>query len=631
MPSYPDITTDVLIVGGGPVGLVLAYSLRRFSLHPAPDTSPLNPNPISVHIIEKHPKPTQQTFGRAVTFWPRSMEILDQLGLADDIMQQCVAVRESSAYDKDGNEVFGRGWSFVEQIAKDGDTRFGFASVLRQKFVEGILRRRLAELGVRVNGEEFDESEVGHEFVGLEVDQGVPIGEDRVRSTVKVTRNGEVVGEYTVRSKYVIGCDGSRTVVRDAAGIASVGSRTEDKWVRIDGVLKSTTHPKPRTYGALESPIYGNVLWIPLDHGATRLGYALNEERMKQYDELNEDAYIAEAKLSVKPFEIEYERIDWASIYSVGQRVAKSFSAHGCIFLAGDACHTHSSGAGQGMNAGMHDASNLGWKLALVLKGLAKPELLDTYDAERRPNAEKLIKYDEDISVLVSGRLPSGWTGDPRVDPHLALGTILQEAKGFNTGLGINYGPGLLTETATSMNGLRMNGIKEDFTKPARAKPGYRAPDIELLRPAMWDSVWLQRLTSNMAKFQVIVFVGSKNNYQAFRDLKSAFATGDGVTNKHSSQTSNGSGKDILRGPLVRYTTILPEKPPNPFMELDCDPLGDVYYDENGKGHSRYEIGGQGAVLVIRPDGWISLRIENLQAPERVRQQLQEFLGRFLI
>ena len=153
-------------------------------------------------------------------------------------------------------------------------------------------------------------------------------GKGRVRARILDSSLGEgKEREYTISCRYLIGCDGSRTVVRGAAGIESVGSRTEDKWVRVDGVLKSTTMPKPRSYGSIESPSYGNVLWIPLDHGATRIGFAINEDRRKLYDEMSREVFIKEALLSIAPFEAEFERVDWASVYSVGQRLANTFCA----------------------------------------------------------------------------------------------------------------------------------------------------------------------------------------------------------------------------------------------------------------------------------------------------------------
>ncbi len=534
--------------------------------------------------------------------------MLDQIGLADDIIQQCCSVRGSAAYDKDGKEVFGRGWSFLEGIE---DTKWNFATVLRQKYVEEIVRARLEGMRVYVKAPA--------EFKGLDVHEDVPEGQmGRVEARVW---DGEAERKYMVKCKYLIGCDGSRTAVRGAAGIESVGDRTEDKWVRIDGVLKHTTMPKPRCYGALESPAYGNVLWIPLDHGATRIGFALNEERRKMYEELTQEVFVKEAKLSVAPFEIEYERVDWASVYSVGQRVAKKFFTKGCVFLAGDACHTHSSGAGQGMNAGMHDTVNLAWKLSLVLQGKARPELLDTYDAERRPNAEKLIKYDEDISVLVTGRLPKSWTGDPNEDPHVVLGKILQQAKGFNTGLTIGYSPNMLNlaDAASTTGGIG----DSDVLVPAPARPGYRAPDVKLLQPALFEPTWLHQITANHAKFHIVVFAGepeqTKGSYQLFRNgikesslFSSRRPTSNGIPNGHEDATDKTNGAQehsqmsLARSLPVEFLTILTGTAANAWHLLGTEPFGRIYYDADSSAHRRYDVDmTKGAVTVLRPDGWI--------------------------
>ncbi|KKY14081.1 putativedichlorophenol 6 [Phaeomoniella chlamydospora] len=484
-----EVDVDVLIVGGGPVGLAIAYQLLLFS----PSTT--------IHLIEKNPKPLQQRFGRAVTFWCRSMEMLDQIGLAEEIIQQCYSIRTSAAYNQKGEEVFGRGWSFLENVQ---DTKWDFASVLRQKYVEEIFRGKIEDL---LEGGSGGEIKAPAEFKSLEVDETIGIGDKgRVIATVWDEEKKE---EYRVKCRYLIGADGSRTAVRGAAGIESDGSRTEDKWVRIDGVLKHTTMPKPRSYGALESQIYGNVLWIPLDHGATRIGYSFHEERQKLYKEMNEEAFIQEAKLSVAPFEIEFERVDWASVYMVGQRVARSFWTKGCVFLAGDACHTHSSGAGQGMNTGLHDAVNLSWKLSLVLTGKAKPSLLETYDSERRPNAVKLIKYDEDISTLVTGKLPKSWSGDPNANPNIVLGQILQEAKGFNTGLSMAYEPNMLNiENAGEKVPNNDDETLTKITIPTPPTPGFRAPDVQLTIPALLEPTRLHKITPNRAKFHIILFAG---------------------------------------------------------------------------------------------------------------------------
>lgn len=598
--AKPDV--DVVIVGAGPVGLNLAYQLRRFSSPPIAD--PSTTKPISVHIIESFPKPVQEKFGRAVTFWPRSMEILSQLDLGDPILQQCVAVRSSAAYDENGSEIFGRGWSFLEAIA---DTRYNFASVLRQKYVEDIFRAKLKNLGVEV--------QEGHEFLDLEIIEGVPEGESgRVKARIldKGLKTGAST-QYTVSCRYLIGCDGTRTVVRGAAAIESDGSRTEDKWVRVDGVLKSTTMPKPTSYGSLESPIYGNVLWIPLDHGATRIGFALKEDRIKLYEGLNEDMFVKEAELSVAPFEAKFERVDWASIYSVGQRLARSFWAKASVLIAGDAAHSHSSGAGQGMNTGIYDAANLGWKLALVLTGTLKRGVLKTYDLERRPNASKLIKYDEDISTLITGRLPPGWKGNQ--NHSIALGDIFKEATGFNTGLTIGYDQNMTIWPQRITDNGSEKDLKSPASIPAPAIPGYRAPDVQLLLPALWEPVWLQQLTPNVARFYVVTFVGgsvsSREGYSGWKSVLEQNTRLDTTKIPKIGGTPVGSCRDEgaadARKWPVEFLTILPGKVGNAWTDLGTTPLGNVYYDTDTRtACHRYEVNLEsGANFILRPDGFI--------------------------
>jgi phenol 2-monooxygenase len=441
--------------------------------------------------------------------------------------------------------------------------------------------------------------------------------------------------------------------VRGAARIESDGDRTEDKWVRIDGVLKHTTMPKPRCYGALESPTYGNVLWIPLDHGATRIGFALNDERQKLYPELTQEVFVAEAKLSVAPFEIEYERVDWASVYSVGQRVARQFISKGCVILAGDACHTHSSGAGQGMNAGMHDSVNLAWKLSLVLQGKAKQDLLETYDAERRPNAEKLIRYDEDISVLVTGRLPKSWTGDPNTDPHVVLGKILKEAKGFNTGLTIGFGPNMLNLATNDTSGG--GTITSNVLIPAPARPGCRAPDVKLLVPALFQPIWLQQVTPNHARFRIVIFAGdakfTDQSYRAFSrglDQSTTFSPktspASGIANEGGPNSNTGHGQRPLvsdeynsngqnntRRPLpIDFLTILTGTAANAWHLLGTEPFGRVYYDPDCSAHGRYGVDPEeGGVVVLRPDGWIGaiFELDAIGVVARLEEYFRSFLA----
>ncbi|KAF2491393.1 FAD/NAD(P)-binding domain-containing protein [Lophium mytilinum] len=553
---------DVLVVGGGPVGLITAYQFAA-SL----------PSPFRIKIIEKEPKSAQDQYGRAITLYPRSTEMLDQLGLADALAQECFACRTTASYDKDGNEVAGRGWYFMETMK---DTKWDFALVLRQKYQEEIFRQALKREGVSLDAPVS--------LVGIQVDDSVGWNGYKITATVE---NGITGARSVIKCKYVVGADGGRSFVRRAMDIPFDGASSEDKWVRIDGVIE-TNMPKPRSYAAIESPTHGNVLWAALDHGGTRIGFAFTAEREKAYAEFNEEAAVKEAIASVKPFTLSFTQVDWWTIYVVGQRIARNMLVKDCVFLAGDACHTHSSGAAQGMNTGLHDAVNLGWKLSLVLRGLAKPELLHTYEAERLPNVHRLINYDKDISRLMTMQLPIGWTGDPKADPNEVLGHVMAEAATFSSGLGIYY------EVDDKLN------VANTFSSVSGSVPvesGHRAPDVLLQKPGTFESTRLQKETPNIAHFYIIVFAGDISHTKPFMTtFSNAVANSKVLSNKSLP---------------ISFLTIATTSGPSAYELLGGVPFGKVFYDVEKAAHSRYGVDVTGgAIFVLRPDGWVGTAME---------------------
>ncbi|TVY93643.1 Eukaryotic translation initiation factor 3 subunit M [Lachnellula willkommii] len=494
---------DVLIVGGGPVGLVLAYQLAKFG------------HSSSIAIIEKHAKSSQDQYGRAITLYPRSTEMLDQLDLADELAQECFACRDTVSYDKDGNEVHGRGWYFMENMK---DTQWDFALVLRQKYQEEIFRRRLREEGVSL--------EAPVELVSVTVDENTPSGGHRITALLK---NGVTGEEETVICKYLIGADGGRSFVRRALEIPFEGSTTEDKWV------------------------------------------------------------------------------DWFTVYSVGQRVAKEFFTKDCIFLAGDACHTHSSGAAQGMNTGMHDAVNLAWKLSMVLRGLAPSSLLSTYESERLPNVQKLINYDKDISRLMTMQLPVDWSGDPNADPNEILGTVMEEASTFTSGLSIAF----------DSNNVNVPGTFKSNIDPAPVISGQRGPDVFLHKPGTFEATRLHKETPNIARFHAIVFAGEPEHTSVY--LKEFSAAWE------KSKMFSGISP-------ISWLTVPAKSSPSAYELLGVAPFGKVFYDKEQTAHSRYGINvKEGAIFVMRPDGWVATAaalggdaVEELEVYFKNQQQQQQ-------
>jgi phenol 2-monooxygenase len=546
-----------------------------------------------IRIIEQHSKSSQDQYGRAITLYPRTSEMLDQLGLADTLAQQCFACRNTVSYDRNGDEVQGRGWSFMENMR---DSTWDFALVLRQKYQEEIFRTALRKQGVML--------ECPVELVDVAIDESVGRGGHRVAATL---RDGVSGAQSVVKCRYVIGADGGRSFVRRALAIPFEGSSTEDKWVRVVGIVE-TNVPRPRTYCAIESPTHGNVLWAALDHGATRIGFAFTAERQKAYPVFDEAAAVTEAIASVKPFSLSFREVHWYTIYGVGQRIAKDFMVQDCVFLAGDACHTHSSGAAQGMNTGIHDAVNLGWKLSLVLQGIATPDILKTYEAERKPNVQKLINYDRDIARLMTMQLPEGWTGDPAADPNEVLGTVMAEAASFTSGLEISYTPDDLLNVVSAPS-------------LSAVQPGQRGPDVPLQKPGTFEATRLQKETPNTAIFYAVVFAG--NPLYTMEKLPVTLA---GI--QSSAATDDEDDCDILAWRTI--ISVPSDVRISSAFELlgGADPAGKAFFDQSDKAHARYGIDVEkGAVVVLRPDGWVGTV---LALDEQAGQGVATYIRRIL-
>jgi phenol 2-monooxygenase len=205
--------------------------------------------------------------------------------------------------------------------------------------------------------------------------------------------------------------------------------------------------PNPRALNSVLSADHGVVLWCPIDEGKTRIGYVFNKQLQEKYGAsatVTPEIAVAEARKALAPFTVDFVKVDWCVKYGIGQRMASHFISNDRVILAGDACHTHSSGSAQGLNTGTHDAVgrvvfrdplsaepwqvNLAWKLALDLKGVSKPELLASYDTERRALVQTVIDNDVIVATLTSNQLPPKYahrTESPRCVASIRLELII--------------------------------------------------------------------------------------------------------------------------------------------------------------------------------------------------------------
>ncbi|KAF8591269.1 hypothetical protein K439DRAFT_1558153 [Ramaria rubella] len=575
---------DVLIVGGGPTGLISTYALLKAGL--------------SVLTLEQHDKAQQAMYGRACMLYPRSLELLDQVGLFDSIADSGYIIRGAVTY-KGRQELKTRGWTFIQE-AIDGNTHFDYCFSIRQKISEEAFREKVRRLDpgtLRTPVQLLDFS--------VDNSQDHPV-------LARVSVNGSVV---EIRSKYLIGADGGRSTVRSVAKIPFPGVASPFRWIRMDAIVR-TDMPSGRKGGvSIESPSHGNILWTPTDNGRTRIGFICPEELFGENGEdLDANSIMIEAQKALRPFSLEFVELDWWTAYAIGQRVAERFR-QGPILLAGDAGHTHSSGAAQGMNTGIHDATNLSWKLAGVIKGWYTDTVLDTYATERRESALQLIQLDKDISSLISGVIPAHFNAPPDADVNHYLDETFRKSATFTVGLGIHYSDNLINWRNESMN---------DVMQSLRIQIGHRAPDPLLFRPGSNLARRLEEFTPNQGKFWILIFAGGLDPTSDQPRLRQSSI--DKLATLRSYILGPSSFVNRL-SPAFEFLTIVQSDRILQIAEtLDGQPLGRAVYDRSGEAYEMYGVEETvGALIVLRPDGIVAF-LASMDQYERVEQYFTRFV-----
>ncbi|KAJ3879155.1 FAD binding domain-containing protein [Lentinula edodes] len=502
---------------------------------------------------------TQSSYGRASTMWPRTIELLDQLDLAEPLIQAGMITR-SGLHFHEGRRVKG-GLMYGNRMDKLGDTFFKFALHLRQRLTEAIFADAASkEIG--------STQMMLHRMQGFTIDQN----EDSHPVTVQIKdlKTEEVVD---IKCKYLIGADASTLFVTTTIDIFL----SQGRWIRMDARV-TTDMPNPRCLNSIDSASHGQILWCPIDNGLTRIGYVFSGSLIEKYggvEGVTQEVAMVEAKQALHPFKLEFLSVDWFTIYGIGQRIAGTFCANDRVFLAGDAGHTHSSGSAQGLNTGIHDAVNLAWKLALRVRGLAKKALLDSYDAERRQVVQTVIDNDKVISTLISGHYPPRFQG--RSEPTRIIDRMVQRS-----------------QYATLYSWTCLLNVTIADPSVATIDPGERGPDVYLTSLGTGDPLRLQKILSNRAKFSIVVFSGNTEYTRlALVDLRTTITALDSFVNVFPAQ-------------IFQWFTI-PATFGNGGQEiLGCQPFGKVYLDTEMKAHEMYGVDiRRGAVIVFRPDGWI--------------------------
>ncbi|QDP97068.1 3-hydroxybenzoate 4-monooxygenase [Microlunatus elymi] len=416
---------DVLIVGSGPAGMIAAAQLAQF-----PD--------ISTRLIER--RPGRLEIGQADGIQARSVETFQAFGFAQRITEEAYHITQMAFWKPDPAHPEN---IIRTALAPDDPTHvseFPHLIVNQARVLDYFAES--ARVGPARLLPDY-----GYEFVALEVAEA---GDHPVSVTLRHSC-GEQQGETrTVRAKYVIGCDGARSQVREAIGRELVGDRANHAWGVMD-VLAETDFPDIRTKCAIQSHDGGNILHIPREGNYLFRMYVdlgeVDEHDHESIRQTSQQEVEARANKILHPYTLTVKKVCWRSVYEVGHRLTDKFddlpaetTGHRTprVFITGDACHTHSAKAGQGMNVSIQDGWNIAWKLAHVLDGRAAESLLDTYSAERQPIAQELIDFDRTWSSMMAAKPEE--LGDPT-----ALEDFYVRTAEFPAGLMTQYRRSMIT------------------------------------------------------------------------------------------------------------------------------------------------------------------------------------------
>ncbi|MHA0287451.1 FAD-dependent oxidoreductase [Mycobacterium sp. C3-094] len=421
----------VLVVGAGPTGLAAALELSRLG--------------ISVRVVDRAPQPSAES--RALAVQARTLELLRVRGVGEEMLPLGNAVR-AAALHADGRDL-----ARVELSRMP--SAFNGILMLAQSETERLLSEQLARQGVKV--------ERGVDVVSVRNDS------QSVSATVR-SAGGE---DECIEAQYVIAADGPHSTIRKALGMHFPGRTLPHDYVLADLHIAG---PIPEDEVSIFLARRGFVAVFPMGRGRFRMmatdpSAVLADDgavpTIGQMQELYDRTVGVPARL---------HGLNWSSQFRINSRMVADLRS-GRVLFGGDAAHVHSPAGGQGMNVGIQDMVNLGWKLAMVLDGRARPELLDTYSGERLPVIRKVLRFTEIGTRVFNSTNPIVHALRIRMAPRALARDAVQNAAASMFGqLSAGYRGDALADGAGGLGGLRA---------------GDRVPDVD----GLYDALDLGALT----------------------------------------------------------------------------------------------------------------------------------------
>ncbi|KPM34056.1 hypothetical protein AK830_g12517 [Neonectria ditissima] len=616
---------DIVIVGAGPVGLMLSTCLARWGY--------------KIKHIDNRAEPTPT--GRADGIQPRSLDLLRNMGLKSAIMAHKPArVYEVAFWDPptSGHGIERTGtWASCPDFI---DARYPFTTLLHQGLIERVFIADLEKNGTKVQRPWTIKGFTSDEKADPEYPVQVEL--EHVDGTA----------QESLRAKYLFGGEGARSFIRNQL---QIGVTHKDPiahvWGVMDGVVV-TDFPDIKMKCTIHSE-HGSIMVIPREDNMVRLYIQIASSTDSDWDprKTASEADVQEsAKKILQPYNIEWERVEWYSVYPIGQGISDRYTLDQRVFLGGDACHTHSPKAGQGMNTAFLDAQNLAWKIHAVEAGFASREILKTYEPERKNVAETLLSFDNRYAKLFSQRPPPADTVKAASDSHGTNKTdednefikTFKESCAFTSGYGVFY-------KANALNWSPEHPAKSPLIHPEGTKlsTGRLFINSDVTRVVDANVVHLEQEVPLNGSFRLFIFGGDvSKTSKALRDF------GNNLNNKrsfYSAYTREDLGKvshHEKHNPHSHFftlCTIFAAKRPNIEISRDLPDVlaryrDHVYADDrwdprlpNSKAAAHTKMGldeDLGGVVVVRPDGYVGVVVSLVEGSGTV-DALNEYFSTF--
>lgn len=599
---------DVLIVGSGPAGIAAHAQLAMFP-------------GVVTRIIER--RDGRLVLGQADGIQARSVETFQAFGFAPQIIQEAYQITETAFWNPDPENP-----SHIIRTGTTPDDPQGISEFPHLIVNQARVIDYFADYARRAPAR--GEVDYGWEFEGLEVtgegDYPVNVTLRRVSGHAGAGINADAAGVVSgesrvVRAKYVIGADGARSAVRSAIGGSLRGDQSFHAWGVMD-VLPVTDFPDIRKKCIIHSEA-GSILHIPREgNHLCRIYVDLGEVDKADGGRVRKtpvEAVIERANAIVHPYTLDVRDVAWSSVYEVAHRLTDRFDDEATspdgkarVFLMGDACHTHSAKAGQGMNVSMQDGWNLAWKLGYVLTGMASDELLGTYSDERQVTAQNLIDFDLEWSTLMAKKPEEFESPDEVADFYVRTAE-------FPAGFMTEYEPSIVTSSQVRQD------LATGFTL------GKRFKSVNTVRVADAVPVHIGHHHRADGRFRIYAFA------DADRTALNAWAEwmlSDEASPIHRF-TPEGVDIDTVFDVKAVYQQphhdVAIETVPKVFLPAsgpyglpDYEKIyaaieGDDIFEQRG-------VSREGAIVVVRPDHYVSHIL-----PLSAREELTEFFGQFLL